>query len=89
MGATPSTISPSEKKPASKAWSLVVAGYSMAATALVAFLTINGGSGTPLAATLGTAVLLAIGLLLPAAGMLQLSKGLGPIKNAARYGFSM
>jgi len=84
-----SMIFPSEVKTASKAWILVVAGYSMAAIALVAFLTINGGSGTPVAATLGTAGLLAIGLLLPAAGMLKLRKDLTPIKSAARYGFAM
>ena len=89
MGANSSTNSPTDMKTASKAWGLVVAGYSTAAMALVAFLTINGASGIPTAATIGTAFLVAIGLLLPAAGMLQLRRGLGPIKRAARYGFAM
>ena len=89
MGAKSSTKSPPEAKKASKAWVLVVAGYSIAAVALVAFLTINGASGIPTAATIGTAALIAIGLLLPAAGMLQLWMGLGPTEGAAKYGFSM
>jgi hypothetical protein len=89
MGATPSTNSPPDVMTASKAWGLVVAGYSTAAVALVAFLTINGASGIPGAATIGTAGLVVTGLLLPAAGMLQLRRGLGPIKSAARYGFAM
>lgn len=55
----------------------------------MAFLTINGASGIPTAATIGTAVLVVIGLLLPAAGMLLLRRGLGAIKSAARYGFAM
>ena len=89
MGTTSSTISPSEKKPASKAWGLIVAGYSIATVALLAFLTINGESGTSSAATFGTAALLALGLLLPAAGMFQLRKGLDSIKSPSRYGFAM
>ena len=68
---------------------LVVAGYSTAAVALVAFLTINGASGIPTAATIGTAVLLAIGLLLPAAGMLQLRSGQGPTARGARFGYPL
>jgi hypothetical protein len=89
MVAISSMNSPLDVKTASKAGGLVVAGYSTAALALVAFLTINGASGIPPAATIGTAGLVAIGLLLPAAGMLQLRRGLGPIKSAARYGFAM
>jgi len=67
----------------------VVAGYSTAAAALVAFLTINGASGIPTAATIGTAVLLAIGLLLPAAGVLQLRSGQGPTAGGARLGYPL
>jgi len=71
-----------------KAKGLVVAGYSTAAAALVAFLTINGASGIPTAATIGTAVLIATGLLMPAAGMIQLRRRLGPIEGAARLGYA-
>lgn len=89
MGATSSTNSQPDVKTSSRAWGLVVAGYSTATVALVAFLTINGASGIPAAATIGTAGLILIGFLLPAAGMLQLKKGLSPIKRAARTGFAM
>ncbi len=89
MGAKSPTKSKPDAKKASKAWVLIVAGYSTAAVALVAFLTINGASGIPTAATIGTAALIAIGLLLPAAGMLQLWRGLDPTKRAEKYGFSM
>src|SRR5208283_1338699 len=89
MGAKSSVKSHSDVKKASKAWVPVVAGYSTAAVALVSFLTINGSSGIPTVATIGTATLIAIGLLLPAAGMLQLRRGLGPTKGAAKYGFFM
>jgi hypothetical protein len=89
MGAIPSTDSHPDVKTTSKAWGLIVGGYSTAAVGLMAFLTINGASGIPTAATIGTAVLVVIGLLLPAAGMLLLRRGLGAIKSAARYGFAM
>jgi len=89
MGATPSTNPPPGAETASKAWGLVVAGYSMGAVALVAFLTINGASGISAAATIGTAGLVAIGLLLPAAGLLQLRRGIDSSQRAARYGFAM
>jgi hypothetical protein len=86
-------VSPEDPTPgaaaASKAARVVVAGYSTAAAALVAFLTINGASGIPGAATIGTAGLLALGLLLPAAGMLQLRRVLGQIGRAAKSGYSM
>ena len=77
MGVISPTNSPTDVKAAPKAWGLVVAGYSTAAMGLVAFLTINGASGIPTAVTIGTAVLVGIGLLLPTAGMLQLRRGLG------------
>jgi hypothetical protein len=74
---------------ASKAGRVVVVGYSTAAAALVAFLTINGASGIPTAATIGTACLLIVGLLLPAAGMLQLRRGLGKVGTIARLAYPM
>jgi hypothetical protein len=89
MGAKSSEI-PLQAKKASKALILVVVGYSMAAVALVAFLTINGASGIPAAATIGTAASIAIGLLLPAAGMLKLWRDLArSTKRAAKYGFPL
>ena len=69
----------------SKAWALVVAGYCILAAAMLAFLTINGLSSTA-AGTIGTAVLLALGLLLPAAGMLELARRKEPPQGAARKG---
>src|SRR5271157_5840447 len=89
MGAVSSTNAPHDGKTAAKAWGLVDAGYSTATGALVAFLTINGASGIPTATTIFTAVLVVIGLLLPAAGMLLLRRGISAIKSATRYGFAM
>ncbi len=79
----------SNLKTSSKAWRAVVTGYSTAAVALVAFLTINGVSGISTAATIGTGILVAIGLLLPIAGMLQLRRSLDSKRSAGRYGFAM
>ncbi len=88
MGALSSPDPPANLTSAPKAGRLVVAGYSTAAVALVAFLTINGASGIPEAATLGAAGLLVVGLLLPAAGMLQLRRRPGATERAARFGYS-
>lgn len=74
---------------ASKDWRLVVGGYSTAAVGLVLFLTINGASGIPTIAIICTAMLIAIGLLFPAAGIFQLRRSLGPIKSSARYGYAL
>ena len=76
--------SPSDLKTPSKASNLVVAGYSTVAVGLVAFLTINGASGIPSAATIGTAVLLVIGFLLPVAGMLGLRRSLETSKRGCK-----
>ncbi len=89
MDSNLSTNSPSNAVTTTKSWRLVVAGYSTAAVALVAFLTINGASGIPSVATIITAGLVIIGLLLPVIGMLQLRRGLSPIRSAARYGFTL
>jgi len=89
MGTMTSANPPPSVTDVSRAWGLVVAGYSIVAVALVAFLTINGASGIPDAATIGTAVLVVIGFLLPIAGMLQLRRRLGPFERGARYGYAM
>ena len=89
MVAISSTNSLPDVKTTSKAWILVVAGYSTAAVALVAFLTINGASGIPMVVTIGTAGSVAIGLTLPAVGMLRLRRDLGQIEHGARYGLAM
>lgn len=67
----------------SKLWALVVVGYSILAVAMVAFLTVNGVSATAVA-TIGTAGLIAVGLLLPAGGMMELARLIGPSHGAAR-----
>jgi hypothetical protein len=72
-----------------KAWTAVVGGYSTATLGLVALLTINGASGIPTVIAIGTAGLVAIGLLLPAAGMLQLRKALDQNRTVARSGLAM
>ena len=69
----------------SKSWALVVAGYSILAVAMLAYLTVNGLSSTA-AGTISTAVLLALGLLLPAAGMLELARRKDRPQGAARKG---
>ena len=69
----------------SKSWALVVTGYCILAVAMLAFLTINGTSSTA-AGTIGTAGLLVLGLLLPAAGMLELARRMDPPHGTARKG---
>jgi hypothetical protein len=89
MGAESSRNYSIDLNTGSKAWSLVVAGYSTAAAGLVVFLTINGASGIPTAATIGTAGLIVIGLLLPATGILLMRRVLDPTERAVKYGFAM
>ncbi|HWT77691.1 MAG TPA: hypothetical protein VN648_02690 [Candidatus Methylomirabilis sp.] len=69
----------------SKSWALAVTGYCILAVAMLAFLTINGTSSTA-AGTIGTAGLLVLGLLLPAAGMLELARRKDPPQGTARKG---
>jgi hypothetical protein len=69
----------------SKSWALVVAGYSVLAVAMLAYLTVNGVSA-PAAGTGGTAILLVLGLLLPAAGMLELARRMDPPQGPAGKG---
>ena len=68
-----------------KSWALVVTGYCSLAVAMLAFLTINGMSSTS-PGTIGTAGLLVLGLLLPAAGMLELARRKDPPQGATRKG---
>jgi len=69
----------------SKSWALVVAGYSVLAVAMLAYLTVNGVSA-PAAGTIGTAILIVLGLLLPAAGMLELARRMDPPQGTAGKG---
>ena len=87
MRAFPTTSQPSNTGP--KAGRMVVAGYATATFGLIAYLTINGVSGIPTVAAIGTAGLVAIGLLLPAGGMLQLRRTVNQRHRAARYGLAM
>lgn len=70
-----------------KACDQAMVGYSVVTLGLVALLTINGASGFPGAIGIGTAVLVAIGLMLAAAGMLQLRRAVNQDGRAAAYGF--
>ncbi len=83
-----STVSSTVKVETTKAWSLVVAGYSVGAVALVTFLTINGVSN-PTSVVIGTAGLVIVGLMLPAAGILQIARHTSPTQNLTRYGLVM
>jgi hypothetical protein len=69
----------------SKSWALVVWGYCVLAVAMLAFLTVNGVSA-PAAGTIGTAGLIVLGLLLPAAGMLELARRMDPPQGTATKG---
>src|SRR5579864_1086718 len=71
------------------AWRLMVEGYATATLGLIAFLTINGVSGIPAAAEIGTAALIVIGLLLPAAGTMRLRGALDTNRRAARDGLGL
>jgi hypothetical protein len=67
-------------------WALPPALLGKGGTGLVALLTINGVSRIPTAVVIGTAVLVAVGLLLPAAGLLKLRRTINHDRSAARYG---
>jgi hypothetical protein len=69
----------------SKSWALVVAGYSVLAVAMLAFLTVNGVSASAVG-TISIASLIVLGLLLPAAGMLELARRMDPPQGTARNG---
>jgi len=69
----------------SKSWALVVAGYSILAVAMLAFLTVNGISATTVE-TVATASLIGLGLLIPAAGMLWVARRMEHPRGAAGRG---
>jgi len=69
----------------SKTLPIIAAGYVIAAAGLVAFLTLNGIS-VPAPATALTILLIALGLLLPPAGMFAFRRILDRNKTAARNG---
>lgn len=71
------------------AWRLMVDGYATATLGLIAFLTINGVSGIPAVVEIGTAALIVIGLLLPAAGTMRLRGALDANRRAARDGLGL
>ena len=85
------TLSPtkSDANAGARAWRLMVAGYATATLGLIAFLTINGLSGMPAVAGFATAALVVFGLVLPAAGMLQLRRTVDDSRKAARCGLAM
>jgi hypothetical protein len=73
---------------ASKSWSLVVAGYAILAVAMLAFLTVNGAPASAVG-TIGTAALIGLGLLLPAAGLLEVARRMDPPRGGARKGLAL
>ena len=72
----------------SRSWNLAVIGYSTLAAAMLAFITINGESSTAVG-TIGTAGLLGLGLVLPAAGMLELATRIDPSYRRMRTGLAL
>jgi len=86
MEAIASASGPVEK---TTAWNQVVVGYSLAAIGLVALLATDGASGIPTVVNIATACLIAIGLLVPVAGMLRLRRALDPVNRVARRGLAM
>jgi hypothetical protein len=72
----------------SKSWALLVAGYSILAVAMLAFLTVNGVPATAVG-TITTAALIGLGLLLPAAGLLEVARRMDPPRGGARKGLAL
>jgi MFS family permease len=69
----------------SKAWALVMMGYSVLAVAMLAFLSANGEPGSAVG-TIGTAGLIGLGLVLPVTGMLELTRRIDQGLRRARKG---
>jgi hypothetical protein len=61
-------------------------GYSVAALALVTFLTINGQPNVSQSASIATILLIAIGFLTPAIGLILLTRGPRVLKTRAKSG---
>ena len=78
----------SKPKPeiSSKAVTTVIIGYTVTALGLVAFLTINGSSGSSQLDSVITLALIATGLLMPTAGLWMLRNGLNEIQAKVRRG---
>lgn len=72
-----------------QAWRQVIVGYAMATIGLLVVLTTNGASATPTAVTISTSLVISVGILLPAAGMLQQRRAVDRDRGAARRGLAM
>lgn len=72
-----------------RAWRQVVVGYSMATVGLLGVLTTNGASATPTAVTIATPVLIGIGILLAAEGILRLRGAVDPGRRAVTRGLAL
>ena len=72
-----------------RAWNLTVAGYSAVLVGLLAELPTIGASGTPAIATIGTAVLIAVGVLLAAVGVLQVRRSIDRNRVRERSGLAL
>ena len=75
--------------PQTRASQLMVVGYAAATVGLLAELTTSGASGTPAAVSIGATGLIAVGILLPSAGMLQLRSAVDRDRRGARRGLAM
>jgi len=73
----------------SKILNLIVVGYAIATIGFLAFLTINGMSGISEVAPVVTAVLIAVGLLLPASCMFLLRREIANTQLQTRRSFSL
>jgi len=72
-----------------RTWNVTVAGYSAALVGLLAELPTIGASGTPALATIGIAVLIAIGVLLAAVGTLQVRRSIDRNRIRERSGLAL
>lgn len=73
----------------SAARNLIVVGYSATTVGLLADLPTIGTSGTPAAVSIGTAGLIAIGILLATGGILRLRRAVDSNRRSTRRGLAM
>jgi hypothetical protein len=71
------------------AWNVVAGGFAVATVGLLFDLPTIGSSGTSIAVSIGIAALIAVGILLAAAGMLQLRNALDHDRTGARRGLGL